>query len=368
MKKISIPIAIMLLAGMIACNKQHDSLPAAPEKEVYLDLSDTAGVYYNGRFRTETDMKVALGRVLFYDTHLSLNNAVSCGSCHKQQYAFADNAALSRGFEGRLTGRNSPAIQDLFVTNQFFPGEQITFNTRPLFWDGRQTNLKKMVMQPVDNHIEMGIQDINELPGKLNELPYYRGLVKDAYDTETLTTDNIAESLAWFISSIQSGDSRFERYRRGDEMLSSQEIWGMGLFDTKYECGMCHRQSTGYKGSDLAANIGLDAITKDRGAGATTGQAEMEGAFLVPNLGNVALTAPYMHDGRFKTLEDVVGHYSKGIQPNSNLDFRLKDISGNPLRMNISDAEKAAIVAFLHTLTDYSITTKSVYSNPFKTK
>lgn len=368
MTKVSIAIAAMAMMAIAACNKKEDNRTAIEGKEVYLDLSDTVGVYYDGISRTETDRKIALGRVLFYDTHLSLNNAVSCAGCHKQQYAFADNVAFSRGFEGRLTGRNSPAIQDLFIGNPFIPANRINFDTKPLFWDGRQTNLKTMVMQPVNNHIEMGIADINDLPAKLNTLPYYQGLAKDAYGKEGLTTDNIAESMAWFLFSIQSGNSRFERYRMQEEMLSNQELWGMNLFDTKYGCGDCHRAFTGYQGGEMAANIGLDAVTKDRGAGATTGQPSLEGAFLVPNLGNVALTAPYMHDGRFKTLEDVVDHYNNNIQPNSNLDPRLKDATGKPLRMNISEVEKAAIVAFLHTLTDYSITTKSVYSNPFKTR
>ena len=197
-------------------------------------------------------------------------------------------------------------------------------------------------------------------------------MVKDAYAREELQQDDIAECLALFVMSIKSTASRFDNFVKTGSGLSSQELLGMSLFDSKYQCASCHSSSGGYRGGggfESGSNIGLDAVTKDKGIGAITNAISgMDGAFKVPNLHNVGITAPYMHDGRFKTLENVLDHYSKNIQAHPNLDERLKDADGKPMHMNISPAEKDAIIAFLNSMTDYELTTKSIYSNPFKTK
>lgn len=368
MKKLTISLCTLSFLFVVACSKNDKTANNAPQKEVYLDLSDTAGNYYNGHIATEIDKKITLGRVLFYDTHLSLNNAVSCASCHKQQFAFADNAALSRGFEGRMTGRNSMAIQNLLPNNSFIPTSQMNFRTGPLFWDSRENNLEDMVLRPIANHVEMGIADISSLPAKLSTLEYYKGLVAQAYPFQPaeMTVDMIAESMAWFLISIKSDSSRLDKYNMTNEGLTALELSGMNLFVTKYNCINCHRPFTPYNGNVGGSNIGLDAVLKDKGMAAVgTGD---DGEFRIPNLKNVAVTAPYMHDGRFNTLDEVLEHYSKGIMPAANLDDRLKGADNNPMRMNISDNEKAAIIAFLNTMTDYSILTKPTYSNPFKTK
>lgn len=370
MKKITVSLGLLSLVIIAACNKNEQSSGNPPAKEVYLDLSDTSGKYFTGNYSKQYDKKAILGRVLFYDNHLSLNNAVSCASCHKQQFAFADNAAFSRGFEGRMTGRNSPPIQNLMKTKTIQTGNtDNNFSFMTLFWDGRETNLKTMVLRPVANHVEMGITDINDLPEKLNNLGYYKGLVKDAYNTEALSTDIISESISFFLLSIKADSSRFDLAMRNEIELTAEEKYGQSLFDTKYHCSGCHNPAGQFYHRDISSsNIGLDAETKDRGMGAVQLNKEMDGAFRTPDLTNIALTAPYMHDGRFNTLNDVLQHYSKGIQGHPNLDERLKDEYGKPMRMNISETERTAIIAFLDTRTDYSITTEPKYSNPFKTK
>ena len=316
--------------------------------------------------------KVAsLGRVLFYDGHLSVNNAIACASCHKQANAFADNTAFSTGFEGVKTRRNSIAIN--MVSNPF-GGMTVTGN---FFWDGREDNLNNLALRPISNHVEMGIDNADILPKKLAALPYYNKLFIAAFHDDNITMDRISSAISVFMQSItSSGSSRFDQFSNGNAAaLTEQEKYGKTLFDTKYPCGSCHNSDSGRGGGGYTGgggiiasfkDIGLDANYTDNGRGVITGQATDNGTFKVPNLRNVALTAPYMHDGRYKTLGDVIDHYSHNIQGSSNLDFRLKDSGGHSMTMNITAPEKEAIIAFLNTLTDYHLVTDPKFSNPFK--
>jgi len=376
MKKITVSLALLAAVLVVACNKNAKIADTKPDTEVYLDLSDTSGQYFTNGFSAVNypeviDRKAVLGRVLFYDGHLSLNNAVSCGSCHKQQNAFADNARFSMGFEGRLAGRNTPPIQNLLggrtITNML-KGDKLRPTTQAMFWDGRQNSVVELVLKPVSNHVEMGIADLSTLPAKLNELPYYKGLVQDAYGQDELDLDIISESIAFFMMSIRSDSTRFDMHEDNKVAFTAQEELGEHLFNTKYNCASCHNPFTQYYGSHAANNIGLDVVYKDKGMGAIQSNAGMDGVFRTPNLRNVALTAPYMHDGRFNTLDSVLEHYSRGIKDHPNLDTRLRDDKGKPMKMDISPEERKAIIAFLHTLTDTRTITNPKYSNPFRTK
>ncbi len=309
--------------------------------------------------------KVAtLGRVLFYDTHLSINNAVACGSCHKQALAFADNVPFSTGFEGRLTKRNSIAITDVGQSSAFF-------------WDGRETNIQNLALRPLTNHVEMGIADGDALTQKLAALPYYSELFIAAYGDNQVTTARISAAIATFMQAITSDNTRLDDFMNGNTtVLTAQEIQGKFLFDTKYNCGSCHNNGNiivmggngGYNGGGGTnfLDIGLDNSYTDLGRGVISGVATDNGTFKVPNLRNVALTAPYMHDGRYKTLSEVLDHYSHNIMSSPNLDTRLTDGTGHPMQKNITDDDKAAIIAFLGTLTDYHTITDPKFSNPFK--
>ncbi len=368
---------------IMAC-KKDDTSKGISGTELKLDLSDTVGEKYFSRstsipgspngssYPSHYDKKAILGRVLFYDKQLSVNNTVACASCHKQQFAFADNVAGSRGFEGRITDRNSMAIQDLMPAMSVTQLSQISsFVFSHLFWDGRLRDLKDLSLTPVGNHIEMGFADVSVLAEKLNELDYYAPLARDAFGSEELTNENIAEALAFFMLSITADSTRFNKHMTTNSEFTALEEWGRHLFNSKYDCSRCHRVVPGHYTGNVFANIGLDIVDKDKGlAAVVTSQRFFEidpnGAFKAPNLKNVALTAPYMHDGRYSTLEDVIDHYSNGIQNNPALDNRLKDEYGKPMRMNISENEKHAIIAFLSTLTDHSMITDPKLSNPFK--
>jgi cytochrome c peroxidase len=310
-----------------------------------------------------------LGRVLFYDRNLSLNNSVSCSSCHKQNLAFADNVALSKGFGSVLTERNSMPIQNLSGTGGFFPfpGGPINNAGSVLFWDGRETNITSMVMKPVINHVEMGINNIDQLTSKLSKVPYYPALFNDAFGSSEVTTERIAQALAAFVTSISSTQTKLDKSNVGMAELTSLELAGRELFMTTYDCNSCHQVMNphGYLMAGTFANVGLESVYEDQGLAAITKRPSDAGKFKIPSLRNVALTAPYMHDGRFETLDEVIDHYSEGVKDNPGLDVRLRDANGAPINREIPEQDKKAIIAFLNTLTDHQMITDPRFSNPF---
>lgn len=265
--------------------------------------------------------------------------------------------------------------------------ETVDFVARPgdffgghLFWDGRESVLQKLVLQPIGNHIEMGIADAETLTTKLSVLPYYSSLFKDAFGTPELTSERVATAIATFCDNIVTSNTRFDQFNQNrfitnaeskvNAELSPLELEGMLLFEQKYDCNSCHgvQSTNGYVFNGTFANIGLDEEYTDPGRQKVTGNPADAGKFKIPSLRNVAYTAPYMHDGRFATLEEVVGHYSHGIADHPNLDPKLQDASGHARSMNISDHETQAIVAFLHTLSDQSVLSDPKFSDPFKIK
>ena len=375
-----------LVLALSACENE---LPTN-SLSLQLELPDTPYTYQVGFAGDSTNLvinnhKATLGRVLFYDRQLSANNSLSCASCHKQSIAFTDNARFSKGFGGKLTTRNSMPIQDLGpsffvgfgvnsqpkpntlnVTDSFLPG----FGPKVLFWDGRENVLNKMVLRPVVNHVEMGVGDLNLLAEKLAAVPYYPTLFNKAFGSSEVTSEKIADAIAAFVSSINATQTKFDHWARQEAVLSAEEQRGFQLFFEKYDCNSCHQITSpnGYISAGTFANIGLDEQYADQGVARVSGNEADAGKFKIPSLRNVALTAPYMHDGRFSTLEEVIDHYSEGMQDNPNLDPRLRTAQGDPKVMNISASEKQAIIAFLHTLTDRQMISDVRFSDPFRVK
>jgi cytochrome c peroxidase len=224
----------------------------------------------------------------------------------------------------------------------------------------------------------MGINDINSLITKLSQVPYYKPLFNDAFGSNEISADKISLAVSTFIGSITTNNTRFDRYNmvRFDPNQASQadftslEIEGMNLFETKYDCNSCHQVQSpnGYIQAGTFANIGLDENYEDPGLEAVTGNTSDNGKFKIPSLRNVDFTAPYMHDGRFETLDEVIDHYSEGIADHPALDPKLQDPGAHARKMNISAHEKVAIIAFLKTLTDASVVSDPKFSNPFKVK
>ncbi|MEQ8473703.1 MAG: cytochrome c peroxidase [Marinoscillum sp.] len=321
---------------------------------------------------TEIKEEFTLGRVLFYDQSLSVNNSVSCASCHKQAFAFADNVAFSSGFENRVTTRNSMPLQNLGNSGGIFDDRlalDFNGNVGVFFWDGRESNLSTMVLKPIVNHREMGIQDVDALVERIANLDYYKKGFRNVYNDDQIDIQRVGRSLAAFVGSITSTDTKLDQVSRGERQFTELERLGQQLFVGKYECNSCHQvqSPSGYLFAGTFSNIGLDPVYEDDGLGLTTNREEDKGKFKIPSLRNVELTAPYMHDGRFQTLEEVIDHYSTGLTDNENLDFRLREnFNGDPKFFDITNQERKAIVEFLHTLTDYTMISDPNLSNPFR--
>lgn len=313
-----------------------------------------------------------LGRVLFYDKALSINNSIACASCHIQQKGFADGKATSGGITMVETSRNSMAIANL--------GRQFTF-----FWDEREKDLHSMAVKPIQNHVEMGFDNLDNVLNNLNAIPYYKPLIAKAFNNaETINKQQLAEALQEFLISVQSYNSKYDIGRKINFVnYTREELLGKELFTRNLHCGSCHNEPTfaGQWGS--GTNIGLDLEYKDNGIGAwlksqptSSGSQNpdfLNGAFKIPSLRNIEFTAPYMHDGRFNTLEEVVEHYNSGVKQHPNLDWRISNAFDpktnqpkNTLKLGLTQAEKNALVAFMKTLSDHEMMSDQKFSNPFK--
>lgn len=333
-----------------------------------------------------SDTKALLGRVLFYDTKLSQNNKVSCASCHKQQLAFSDDVAKSEGFNGELTKRNSQALaatanfQSSYGTADMTGSSLVNVASNDFdfkastsagfFWDDRALTIAEQSRQTIQDKIEMGM-DLDELATKLQQEDYYQVLFRKAFGAPVVTEDRILEALQEFVNSFVSSKTKFdEGMNRHNTPFSQflnftpQENIGKQLFMDN--CSSCHGTDMSNQAERVAHN-GLEIRENDLGVGGFTQLREDEGKFKVPFLRNVAITAPYMHDGRFATLEEVVDHYSEGINLHPNLDFRLRNPEepNQALRMNFSASDKSALVAFLRTLTDEVLIYDERLSDPF---
>ena len=322
---------------------------------------------------TITDIGATLGRVLFYDKKLSDNNTISCASCHEQSAAFSDNNQFSIGLNGETTRRNSMTL----INSRFYENGRF-------FWDERSSTLEEQVLLPIQDHIEMGM-NLNQLEVKLQDLDYYNILFEKAFGSSQVTSDRIAKALSQFTRSIVSVNSKFDEgfaaasYPEDEEQMpdfnnfTSLENLGMDIFYRGRNGGTClYCHGTPQHVNDEAKNNGLSLNYIDNGLGEITGNSSDNALFKVPTLRNIAKTGPYMHDGRFETLMDVVNHYSDGVQDHPNLHFRLKTLddgqAGNAevLRLNLTQLEKEALVAFLNTLTDEKVLDEEKYSDPFK--
>lgn len=280
----------------------------------------------------QSNAKVELGKQLFFDTRMSGDFSSSCATCHNPSIAFTDGLPRSRGFGGKTLLRNSPT-----VLNAAYNSAQ--------FWDGRAATLDEQCKGPLLSPQEMNMVDEKHLVDRLNAVPEYRRDFQMVFGTGP-TLDNVAHAIAAFERTLVTPDSRFDRYARGEKTaLTDQEKRGLVVFFGKGSCSECHKgpNFTDNKYHNLGANP-VPGNPEDLGRFAITHNPEDRGAFKTPSLRNVALTAPYMHDGSVATLEDVVDFYDRGGDgaPNqSKLIFKL----------NLTAQEKQDLIAFLKTLT-----------------
>ena len=279
---------------------------------------------------------IALGRRLFFDPILSGNQTMSCGSCHNQAFAFTDSTLqFSVGIDNIPGTRNSMPLFNLGYQKKFF-------------WDGGAADLESQVIGPIENPVEMHAM-LGDVIARLNAHSEYPALFKKAFGVDKIASLHLMRAIAQFERTMLSGNSKFDKYKRGEASLSAQEMSGMALFETeaKGDCNHCH--SLGSTFSDFEfRNNGVDSIYADPGRYKITLNPSDSGKFKTPSLRNIALTAPYMHDGRFATLEQCLEHYNTGFRYSPTLDPTLQaSVKG---RMNTQ--EMADITAFLKTLTD----------------
>lgn len=313
-----------------------------------------------------TDAGATLGRVLFYDAKLSKNNTVACASCHRQELGFTDSPVLSLGFDLVPTRRNS-----ISLINQMF------YKRGHFFWDERATTMEDQVLQPILDKGEMGLTE-SEIIQRVSERSFYSPLFLKAFGSGTISLDKIAKALSQFIRTIVSTHSKYDQGRaKVNSMLApfpnfnDSENLGKELFLKSKEnggagCYNCHTTEAFVSVNSGPKNNGLDLVsTNDLGVFETFSTDNYKGAFKIPTLRNISFSAPYMHDGRFKTLQQVIEHYNSGVQNHSNLSEFLKDASGNPQQLNLTEEQKKALLDFLKTLTDPDILHNEKWSDPF---
>jgi cytochrome c peroxidase len=311
-----------------------------------------------------TDRGALLGRVLFYDRRLSINNTIACATCHRQALGFTDPARFSVGFDG--VRRTRAHAMRLLNARFYSSGEA--------FWDRRAGSLEQQATAPIRDSVEMGFDPghggLDSLFARMRALDYYPELFAYAFGDSLITEDRIQRAIAQFVRSIVSVDSRWDRAYAPvydplapDRAVSApfpgftaQENRGKQLFllapvSGGAGCGACHVPPTFALVSNSLSN-GLDA-----------GETRL---FKAPSLKSIARTGPYMHDGRLATLAQVVQHYIDGVQEGPALDNRLRAPNGTPQRLPLTAADKAALVAFLRTLTDNSMAIDPRFADPFR--
>jgi cytochrome c peroxidase len=279
-----------------------------------------------------TAEKIELGRTLFFDKRLSQDNTIACASCHLATHAFTDGKPVSTGIRGQKGGRSAPAS-----FNRVFSSAQ--------FWDGRAPTLEAQSVGPFTNPIEHGFANYDVMNAKMMKIAGYRKLFKQVFGDENITTDRVGKAIASFQRTVLSGNSPADKFDQGQQpgAISESAQKGLTLFRDKARCTKCH---SGFNFTDEKFHnigIGWDDNKVDLGRYMVTSNAEELGAFKTPTLREIARSAPYMHDGRFKTLEEVVNFYNKGGVKNPHQDPLI-------LPLELTDQEKSDLVAFLRTL------------------
>ena len=373
----------ILLLVLVACGPGKDGalpIPAPTPLNITLPWYFPTTTFDNPA-NPLTREGVDLGRHLFYDPRLSADGQVSCASCHPPEHAFSDPAPRSRGVGGQTGRRHGMALVNLLWTNH-------------LFWDGRAATLETQAFHPIEDPVEMGMP-LDTLARRLQLTADYPARFRAAFGSDRITPNQIGRALAQFQRTLISANARYDRVQRGEATFTAQEQRGLELFTTHPEpsislrggnCGDCHLGAT-FGGSSRAFdgffNNGLQtdfSAGGDRGREETTGDATDRGRFRAPSLRNVALTAPYMHDGSLPTLEAVLDHYNHpDLLSRPNVDVLIRQGTNDPLArpdpisgttppgrsLMLTTQEKEDIVAFLHTLTDTSFLTEPAFQNPF---
>lgn len=359
MKKIAIALSI-LTALFFACKPDpveepavYDPTPATVNLRDFPDPDFPAD-------NKPTVQGVMLGRMLFYEKLLSKDGSQACADCHRQPDGFSDSLQFSVGVE-KMNGKR-----------QAMPVMNLAWHKNGMFWDGRAPLVRDQALKPIQDPLEMN-ESLANVVAKLQAEKKYRDQFIRAFGNDTITSDKIGRAIEQFEFTMISNNSKYDQFKRGEATLTDSEERGRGLFFTEFdpsgvkkgaECFHCH--ATFNFTNDEYMNNGLDAAAdqKDEGRMKVTLDPADKAKFKTPTLRNIARTAPYMHDGRFKTLEEVVDHYNIGVKDSPTADFLLQ-YNLQPGGLGLSAQDKADLVAFLKTLTDTEFLANPAFKTPF---
>lgn len=341
MKKHLLAIAcICFVLVWVGCKSDPDLQPVVTAPFEFSVPQGWPKPFYNFENNTVSRSGFELGRKLFYDGRLSKDNTISCGSCHQQFAGFAhSDHAVSHGINDQLGNRNSPALFNMNWHTSFF-------------WDGGVNHIESQPINPIQNPVEMD-ENMPNIITKLNADANYHSMFKAAFGDETINSQRIFKALAQFMGMMVSNNAKFDKYKKGEASLTTEESAGYGIFIAK--CGSCHTEPlfTDY----VLRNNGLSVTSvKDSGRAHITKDVADMNKFKTPSLRNLKYTFPYMHDGRFKTLDAVLDHYATGIVVSPTLDAKL---TGG---ITLTVQERSNLLAFLNTLNDEEFVKNPIFA------
>ncbi|MGB0404006.1 MAG: cytochrome-c peroxidase [Salibacteraceae bacterium] len=361
--KIYLPICLVIGLAFSSCKKDEDD-----DNDDTIKIDNTAYVLDYGDFPAPlipidnqlTVEKVKLGKMLFYEKKLSNDLTMSCSDCHKQADAFTDIRKFSVGTAGLKGGR------------QAMPIFNMGWHRAGFFWDGRAPMLRDQALLPIQDPLEMN-ETLENVVTKLAASSTYTNQFIKAFGSKEITSEKVGLAMEQFMLTILSMNSKYDQVLAGKQSYTASELRGEKLFFKEYneflpnesgaDCAHCHGGSNFDNSQFMNNGLDKDSEFDDIGYEKVSGQSTDKAKFKVPSLRNIELTPPYMHDGRFATLSEVVDHYNSGIDSSSTLDRALDATRKTGLRL--SQQDKDDLVAFLKTLTDPSLAQNEAYNSPF---
>lgn len=352
MKKVVYTILLFCVACTSNSTEEEPSPTNPTEKKLFNVPSNFPKPVYTSEEFPITEAGFALGRTLFYDGRLSRDGTISCGECHRQEYAFTHHQHdVSHGIDNQLGERNAPSLQNMAWQKEFF-------------WDGNVHSLDLVPINAIESPVEMGETMTNVLE-KLRKIEKYPPLFEKAYGSKEITNERFLNALRQFVLTLTSSNSKYDKVMRNEgATFTADEAAGFELF--KQKCQSCHAgelfTDQSYRNNGLAIDVTREVVVNgkietkrfyDEGRYRVTKQEKDRFKFKVPSLRNVGVTRPYMHDGRFWILEDVLDHYTERMTDNGIVDEVLK--TEGKAGLKLSHDEKLKIIAFLHTLTDRNL-------------
>jgi len=357
--------ALLSLMFFVACDKDEDE----ETSKIVIVQDETEYVLTHGNLpppQLPADNKmtvqgVELGRMLFYETMLSKDGSQNCASCHNQKNGFSDTTQFSIGVAGLPGKRQAMAIFNM------------AWHKNEFFWDGRAHLLRDQSLKPIEDELEMD-ETLENVIAKLSATDLYKNQFMRAFGSEEITSEKMSLAMEQFMFNIVSADSKFDKFRAGEISLSESEERGRILFETEYnpyfpddsgaDCKHCHGGPNFDNNQYMNNGLDSDANITDIGRESVTENANDKAKFKVPSLRNIALTPPYMHDGRFNTLEEVIEHYNSGVKQSGSIDPAILNTL-NHGGLLLTDQDKTDLVNFLKTLTDDTFLNNPDYMSPF---